>query len=1345
MVELGVARRARLALHPSTQPEVIASSEHVLRERIARHGIIADVALRLPSNERGWATLRIYVEGRVIETLSLTSDQFPMPLDAAFEAPALLPPLRDYSGVAREKLGEVFNVLLGTAMKLLRANGERLAKERPDWLFGYVCLAAGALGPSALDEIPCVPCLGKTLASLSQLRKGPVAWVPESISADRRAVDDRLVIHCSESQLSLMPNVVTFPYERFLGPRDDATLISALADIVARHRSEASPGAFAVRVELPHGRAYAALSNQSCLLRAHAGVIVDSVPHDSGPMAIVLDDHSMSLGAERVGVPLPSDRSSVRLAACALAAECLGVRAPSSRIPLVASSSTAPDPLVLPFLLAFLSSEGSAMSPEIRAGARNFPCFTALDHEGKPQRISIVELELAHSADIPFLTEVPGFRTLAWKPLVAATDHERAVFTTLSGRMLRSGDGELAARYKQASAWAAKSELLQRPIIDFRSLLPNARPDAPVLRRDEPDSTRIALGLAATPSEGLRLQVLFRGRVFTETVLPEIPVQCTARVSINDETHLETGSKLSEKGQSSLHRVLLETLTSYFEMSLGESEAGLQDGSTLKIGLVVMSRGHRARIKEAVRGSRQPVATVQGPLVPLADLLKEATRYGTVAFPAWPSGRTRSPLDEPTIHIGADARGESLKALLFAVDVKLVDVSDELLDIVSRRSKGPSAAPTLPGIAPHAALRMSLTQLRVTRAEGEVELLRGPTSTISVDDGSGALKSLDQLGVSVRAAYPMNLAFRLEGRATRANIEEALREIHLAIGRRLRGFSEDLDGLPPYVRDHVRTLIRLTLAKGNKISKNLLKAQVFIDCDGKYHSMTEIAARTTPFSSVGPSSRGEGDCLVLTDLELDVFDEALGLRPELPATVPESIRAHALIVQSFSGVAGECALLPNGTSVRTIITRRGRVVAELEPSTLWPVYARIEDKAGLSAEVHHKGLPEEKVREYRSLIDSTIGAAFEARLGEQAGSICRVALVDGVQVAAQLSLGLEKHEVTVTLPGAANLPLVAQGELSSPKVMCPIPVTGRAYIGTSAEMVPSILSKVAAKAFVALLEGAPNEAEARAYAALLGLGLKAAPSAFANSVHARQISVAEVRRELGKNGFLWVSKAWTATEGRVVLDRSCPLVRALDRWAPFLICDVSQDPVRLEAKVASTKNRPSVEPASSVTPGRPLYAEPPMTIAPLPTLEEAAPRTEPLGWTERIMAFFGRSPSMSVPEDARIQRVLVETLLKHPLVNPPVLRYVAKGRAVRFDASSRSLQVRTDLAKQSEVVVVAAALAEINEVLDEVTDVEERRILLFLLSKIRRVTPGGAPLKSRSRASSKAPRGSSSG
>ncbi|NUO53169.1 MAG: hypothetical protein HOV80_30335, partial [Polyangiaceae bacterium] len=102
-VTRGVAlRNGRLAASPDAL-EVIALPDHVIVHREESGSLRALLALRAPGRIGAACTVRLHVDGRLCETISLPEPPSGIPFDAALEWPEVLHPNRTYDGVLRDE------------------------------------------------------------------------------------------------------------------------------------------------------------------------------------------------------------------------------------------------------------------------------------------------------------------------------------------------------------------------------------------------------------------------------------------------------------------------------------------------------------------------------------------------------------------------------------------------------------------------------------------------------------------------------------------------------------------------------------------------------------------------------------------------------------------------------------------------------------------------------------------------------------------------------------------------------------------------------------------------------------------------------------------------------------------------------------------------------------------------------------------------------------------------------------------------------------------------------------------------------------------------------------------
>jgi hypothetical protein len=276
------------------------------------------------------------------------------------------------------------------------------------------------------------------------------------------------------------------------------------------------------------------------------------------------------------------------------------------------------------------------------------------------------------------------------------------------------------------------------------------------------------------------------------------------------------------------------------------------------------------------------------------------------------------------------------------------------------------------------------------------------------------------------------------------------------------------------------------------------------------------------------------------------------------------------------------------------------------------------------------------------------------------------------------------------------------------------------------------------KELVKANQGGPNM---EAYLWNMGLvGLASVRVPPARTAEGLPVGIADVAGELARRGCVWVSRRAGWTEGAfpsappsfILLDEG-PLVHVLrHRAPPSAVRELGGDEIGPAASHLSGAGPQAVR--VSLDP-----SERPGTVSASGLFDIGASGTATSGpvapevpWLERlrrrVALLFNASPPQ-LPEPNALCAALHEALGELGLVGGPVFRIIEakSGPAIRYDKRTQMitlnrrhralLWLRSSEAPSARAlcVLLAAIVSEVNRALGEVTDAEERRVLLQLL------------------------------
>ena len=530
----------------------------------------------------------------------------------------------------------------------------------------------------------------------------------------------------------------------------------------------------------------------------------------------------------------------------------------------------------------------------------------------------------------------------------------------------------LPERIKRAVHARAKAIVLARPIHASRSLpLPrlvsayDVTP-APASGRSSPLKFRLPT------SSGVVIASLLRGqgsrRTPAEVLFEGHPVGATAAsfplamvVDVARETLLDGFVALTAEGETWAHDSAVEAVLRLIE-ELARRDDFTSDLDALGLceRLIEDEAQLTSRVAGVLRTARWP--TVQGETS--IPGVSTTLHVGSVAYAPYLTAEATSPYDAPALCLPAGSLGDLRRRLLESVGYSLTDVSEEIARLQARRARGAGApAPQLPGAPLHAELRASLAELGATLAEGELEIAEDETVALARVDERGAVQPF-----RLPLAHPVRAVFR----AGEVDREALAAELDAATVRHLRALVPSLDRLPAFVRGRVRAIVCEAVRSGERHAGDD-DANVFLDVRGYTWSLARlrevgVRQRTSdpgpwPTSLEGYEAAalihlGDAEAAALSrmlrfeDVTTELRERALGETrrgaPPVPSlALPPELRAKCIFVVALEeegGMRGEIGLLrPAYASLRAIAVHATmRLVAVIEDRDGWPTVAMID-------------------------------------------------------------------------------------------------------------------------------------------------------------------------------------------------------------------------------------------------------------------------------------------------------------------------------------------------------------------------------------------------------------------
>lgn len=1001
----GAERRLAHLDRPATGPVLPTAGRYAAREAFeqtagAFQGLRGEIGL-LHDASQG-ARLRLFVEERELDTLALAPTTCPLPLDVALAWDGHVAPRFRYDGVARD--GRLTQAAwFVTRMGLLLANTQlaalaTAAEVDARWLRWLARMAVGTYvsaarglelasgGDAPLSQYRALwaaaawPLSDGRFASLADLAKEAarvtaIAVVPENTRG--KAVDGRPVVAVdgrTQSWLAEALGVPAIAYTMGLGKQGVVSVADVALMAAGRPRSVPS-----LLLDEPRRRVAAVPSATAQVVWLHAGVrlCVAQTPLSLGPATLAIEDDTIvpTEGWDGVRWPeiyelYPLERALLERVLCA-AEEAARDGAPgvdpADRSYLVAS------------LLALRRAPIDAGGAALLGRLEELALVPIADEDGARRLVSMSAVDAAHPppGPVPLLSQLPGFETLTWRPVVARDAVEREALRRAFGERLRSADHELGARLVMAKDDRQRRALLAGAQVDPMRVDTLADAGDPVVALDfgvggERISVACALPRAGeAPIPIATVEVLWQRRLVSREPLRELAIPVVARVGFEQPLHIEGWAALASAGRPLVARHVRDVAGRLaHELVVAASQPGqaarlFGDPRVLALVTALLAPPGHDALATALRSSALRWPTVQGGDAPLVELRAEgnALCVGRRRFTSWhPGAGVRSELDRPVAFVPEGPLRAPLEALLGALSLTVRDVTPQLDRLQARRSAGgPVATPRLSGEAPHPDLRALLADVGVTAAVGELELVPvKPEITLVGLDGVASVVPAD-IPVPVRAVA------HIEGDSGARDVREhVVTQIAAGAVRKLRELGASLDGRPDFLRAQLRGLTCRALARGDEPPVRTSLA-VFPDIAGGWHTLADLrSADSTPFTTDGPPyPRSVAPALILTRAEADALaptvpmaDVTMQLRAVLEGerrrsasplervALDAATRARAAVLCTVDepGLRGEVALLvPGAAAARGIhVHVTARPVCVVPDGDGWPLVAAVE-------------------------------------------------------------------------------------------------------------------------------------------------------------------------------------------------------------------------------------------------------------------------------------------------------------------------------------------------------------------------------------------------------------------
>ncbi len=902
-----VARERRRVLHAraAEDPVVPDDEGHIVKEtfRIGEgpfQGLRGQVALGAEGQRTGQRPtfVRIFIEGRHIDTLTIDRDKLPAAMDAAIAWDGRLRPKFSYEGVVDDgylrlaifQLTRLSLVALGAYLDR-SVQEKRAPEERAQVLplvraaIGNYVVAAKMLAVESVPEEPAISAYSSiwtrgvwTSANSNRL---PVSLAELKTYSDRTkaicfvapgsagtAPDDRPVVvvtNLEKEWLSqLFPDATMVPYERGLQrPNASSPPGSSLDLLHSAQTGKHAPGETlpAMTFDVRDGRGAISIGMEDRCLSLHAGVLLatGSTNRFVEPATIVLEHDATVPNPAWDGILWSKELASLVHVRNDFLEKIVGALEGNAEArQALRGFPVEPGPVFRSFLIEAVAR---FRTKELGTRMEKLPLVYVLDEDGRPRLSTLADIaaRFPESKTIPFLREAPSFPTFEWQPLLLRHDREVAAMSRWAGSRVKSADTELATYYQRAQGELRKRAFLQKPRMRMNDAGSLADPDVPVkVWQEQPKDTgsSVAFVVAGLPRKGLELplavvEILYEERLVCSRPLLGLPVSVVARVALPSSEYLVDFADVTPAGLSQVESfvysaacVLAADLISRVEGA--ESEAFFQDRRRLLLVQQLFacsatnpSRSDILLADFALRAASFFWPTAQGEWRPYSDLTPGGKKlyYSTSRYTFWEKPvRGSSELDAPILYLPPSTEGSLMREILSAMGHEMMDVSSAVYALQSRRKPGSGhGGPTLSGTPVHSALRASLSSIGL-ELEGELELTDGSDIRVDVETLHGTIVPLD-----VTAPVSFRAVVRVDDVELDPDEKKRIAE-KLAKGavKHIESLGMRLDELPPFIRSTLRNVVIKNARKGRNLSKRRQSFEVFSDISGQYHNIASL-------------------------------------------------------------------------------------------------------------------------------------------------------------------------------------------------------------------------------------------------------------------------------------------------------------------------------------------------------------------------------------------------------------------------------------------------------------------------------------------------------------------------
>lgn len=920
-----VARERRRVLHarPSSEPMVPEDDGHVVRDTFRIHdgpfqGLRGQLALGAEGQRTGQrpTSVRIYIEGRHIDTLTIDRDKLPLCIDAAIAWDGQLQPKYSYEGVKDDaflrlaifQLTRLAIVALGTYFE--RSLQEKRAPEERAGVLPLVRAAIGAyvtaaktLGVDAIpDEPPIsahVPIWSRGAWISANPDRLPVSLAELKTYSDRTkaicyvapgssgvAPDGRPVVVLTNLEREwlgqVFPGVTFVPYERALRSRNDApSSNSPMFDLLRTAqtaRQSVSETLPSMTFEMRDGRGVIAPGAADQCLSLHVGVLLSTEATNKfvEPATIVVEHDATVPNPTWNGILWSKEASALVFSRNELLEKIVhAMEGDADAKKSLRNFPQEPGPILRAYLIeAVARFRTKDLGPRIE----KLPLVHILDADGRPRLSSLANVasRFPDPQSIPFLRVPPSFPTLDWQPLFLEHEREVAAILRWAGSRAKIADDQLEQRSKLAQSEMQKRTFLQRPRLRLDEPGALADPSAPSkVWQEQPKESgeKVTAVVAALPRRGMDLpvataEILFEERLVCTRPLIGLSAPVVARVFLPSDQFVIAYADISPDAltriESFVYSAACALVADLVARAEGAAcEAFFQDrrGLLLLRQLYSLSVNNPARsdiltADFALRAPNFSWPTVQGEWRSYSELVPGGGKlyYGTSRYEKWEEpSRAGSELDVPIVYLPPTTEGTLAREILAFMGHEMVDVSSAVYTLQSRRKPGSvHGGPTLSGSPPHSALRFSMASIGLD-VDGEIELTDGSDISVRVETLHGSMVEL-----AVTAPISFRAVVRVEDVELDENDKKRLAEsLAKSAVKCIESLAGRLDELPHFVRVGLRKVVVKNASRGRSLSRRRKSYKVFPDMLGEYHSLSSIeesGESPYPYVTFSPSS-----------------------------------------------------------------------------------------------------------------------------------------------------------------------------------------------------------------------------------------------------------------------------------------------------------------------------------------------------------------------------------------------------------------------------------------------------------------------------------------------------------